>query len=155
MNSAVPDPTAIRGGSGASRFTSKRPSYPGRTLPAVARAAVVIPNWNGIQFLGDCLRSLVGQSHPARIIVVDNASTDGSPERVRAQFPEVTLLPLPHNRGFAGAVNAGIAHALADSVDYVALLNNDAVARPDWLERLIATAEEHPEAGVVTSKLLL
>src|SRR5437764_15342959 len=110
MNSAVPDPTAIRGGSGASRFTSKRPSYPGRsgrhrgvtvfapastTLPAVARAAVVIPNWNGIRFLGDCLRSLVGQSHPARIIVVDNASTDGSPELVRARFPEVTLLSLP------------------------------------------------------------
>jgi GT2 family glycosyltransferase len=121
----------------------------------VARAAVVIPNWNGIQFLGDCLRSLVRQSHPALIIVVDNASTDGSAEQVRSLFPELTLLALPHNRGFAGAVNAGIERALADGVEYVALLNNDAVARPDWLERLVATAEEHPEAGVVTSKLLL
>jgi GT2 family glycosyltransferase len=121
----------------------------------VARAAVVIPNWNGIQFLGDCLASLSGQSHPARIIVVDNASTDGSPEQARANFPAVELLSLPHNRGFAGAVNAGIIHALRDSVDYVALFNNDAVAEPDWLARLIASAEEHPDAGVVTSKLLL
>lgn len=121
----------------------------------MARAAVVIPNWNGIQFLEDCLRSLVGQTHSARIIVVDNGSTDGSQDRVRAHFPELTLLSLPENRGFAGAVNAGIATALDEDVDYVALLNNDALARPDWLERLIATAEEHPEAGVVTSKLLL
>lgn len=87
--------------------------------------------------------------------MVDNASTDGSPEHVRVHFPEVTLLSLPRNRGFAGAVNAGIAHALAEEAEYVALLNNDAVARPDWLARLIATAERHPEAGVVTSKLLL
>ena len=122
---------------------------------AVACAAVVIPNWNGLQFLGDCLRSLAGQSHPAVVIVVDNASTDGSREQVRIRFPEVALLALPHNRGFAGAVNAGIARALAEPVEYVALFNNDAVAEPDWLERLIATAEEHPEAGVVTSKLLL
>lgn len=121
----------------------------------MARAAVVIPNWNGIQFLDDCLRSLNAQSQPADVIVVDNASSDGSAELVRSRFPETTLLSLPSNRGFAGAVNAGINHALADGVDYVALLNNDAVAEPEWLRRLIATAEQYPRAGIVTSKLLL
>jgi GT2 family glycosyltransferase len=124
------------------------------TLLAVVSAAVVIPNWNGAHFLADCLASLAAQSSPARVIVVDNASTDSSAELVRSAFPEVTLLPLARNRGFAGAVNAGIAQALEDEVRYIALLNNDAVAEPDWLERLIATAEEHPEAGIVTSKLL-
>jgi GT2 family glycosyltransferase len=121
----------------------------------VARAAVVIPTWNGAHFLGECLRSLASQTHPAEIIVVDNASTDGSAELVGDRFPKVSLVRLPSNRGFAGAVNVGIDHALRSGVDYIALFNNDAVAEPDWLERLIACAEQHPEAGIVTSKLLL
>lgn len=121
----------------------------------MARAAIVIPSWNGAHFLGECLVSLVAQTHPAEIVVVDNGSTDGTAELVRERFPDVTLLRLSSNHGFAGAVNAGIAPALAGGVDYVALFNNDAVAEPDWLENLIACAEAHPEAGIVTSKLLL
>jgi GT2 family glycosyltransferase len=121
----------------------------------VARAAVVIPSWNGARFLGECLQSLASQTQPADVIVVDNGSTDDSAELVRTRFPEVTVLALKDNRGFAGAVNVGIAHALRAGVDYVALLNNDAVAEPDWLASLIACAEQHPEAGTVTSKLLL
>ena len=114
----------------------------------------MIPNWNGAHFLGDCLGSLVSQTHPAEIIVVDNGSTDGTAELVRERFPGVALVRLNANRGFAGAVNAGISHALADGAEYVALFNNDAVAEPDWLQRLVETAEAHPEAGTVTSKLL-
>jgi GT2 family glycosyltransferase len=121
----------------------------------VARAAVVIPSWNGAHLLGECLRSLAAQTHPAQIIVVDNGSRDGSAELVRSQFPAVTLLSLDSNRGFAGAVNVGIGHALQSEAEYVALLNNDAVAADDWLERLIDCAERHPEAGTVTPKFLL
>lgn len=121
----------------------------------MARAAVVIPSWNGAHFLGECLRSAISQTHPARVIVVDNGSSDGTAELVRTDFPDATLVSLPANQGFAGAVNAGIARALADGADYIALLNNDAVAEADWLERLVACAEQHPEAGIVTSKLLL
>jgi hypothetical protein len=121
----------------------------------VARAAVVIPSWNGVHFLGECLRSLASQTHPADVIVVDNGSHDGTAELVGGEFPGVTVLPLPSNRGFAGAANVGIAHALGAGVDYVALFNNDAVAEPDWLEQLIACAEAHPGAGIVASKLLL
>lgn len=116
---------------------------------------MVIPSWNGAHFLGECLRSLTAQTHPAQIIVVDNGSSDGSGELVSAQFPEVTLLSLEGNRGFAGAVNVGITHALRAGVDYVALLNNDAIAEPDWLERLVDCAQRHPEAGIVTPKFLL
>jgi GT2 family glycosyltransferase len=120
----------------------------------VARAAVVIPSWNGAHFLGECLASLICQTHASEIVVVDNGSTDGTAELVRERFPEVTLLTLASNHGFAGAVNVGVAHALTAGVDYVGLFNNDAVAEPDWLERLIACAEAHPEAGIVTSKFL-
>jgi GT2 family glycosyltransferase len=121
----------------------------------VARAAVVIPSWNGAHLLGGCLASLTAQSHPAQLLVVDNASTDATAELVRGSFPGIRLLSLSSNRGFAGAVNAGITEALRDGVDYVALINNDAVADPDWLAQLIACAEAHPEAGIVTSKFLL
>ncbi len=126
----------------------------GCTLWRVARAVVVIPNWNGAHFLSQCLESLAAQSLSAEVVVVDGASSDGSQELVRSRFPAVELLALERNRGFAGAANAGLQHALARGADYVALLNNDAVAAPDWLERLVAAADEHPEAGTVASKLL-
>lgn len=116
---------------------------------------MVVPNWNGARFLEECLGSLTRQTEPAQIIVVDGASTDGSPQLVAERFQEVTLLVLEGNPGFAGAVNRGIAHALADGVEFVALFNNDAVAEPDWLGRLLATARSHPEAGTVTSKFML
>jgi GT2 family glycosyltransferase len=121
----------------------------------VARAAVVIPTWNGAHFLAGCLASLAEQTHPAQVIVVDNGSRDGTAELVRERFPDVEMVSLDSNRGFAGAVNLGIDRALAGGADYVALLNNDAVADAEWLARLIETAEAHPEAGIVTSKLLL
>src|SRR5579884_129586 len=160
--SAVPAPMEMLAGSGQSRFTCKQPSYrafPDRNFERYPRAvpdvAVVVPNWNGAVFLQDCLGSLACQSHAAWIIVVDGASTDGSRQLVSERFQDVTLLALEENPGFAGAVNRGIAHALADGVEFVALLNNDAVAEPDWLGRLVATARGHPEAGIVTSKFLL
>jgi GT2 family glycosyltransferase len=120
----------------------------------VPRAAVVVPNWNGAHFLGECLDSLQQQTVPGEVIVVDGGSTDGSAELVQERFPRATLLSLPGNLGFAGAANRGIEQAMRNGAEYVALLNNDALAEPDWLARLIATAESHPEAGVVASKLL-
>ena len=121
----------------------------------MADVAVVVPNWNGARFLGDCLQSLTRQSAPAWIIVVDGGSTDGSRELISERFGEVTVVALDGNPGFAGAVNRGIELALAGSAEFVALLNNDAVADPDWLARLLVAARSHPEAGTVTSKLLL
>lgn len=126
-----------------------------RYARAVSEVAVVVPNWNGARFLEACLRSLTEQTEPAQIIVVDGGSTDGSRQLVSESFQGVTLLALEENPGFAGAVNRGIAHALAGGVEFVALLNNDAVAEPDWLGCLLATARSHPEAGTVTSKLML
>lgn len=115
--------------------------------------SVVIPNWNGKHHLALCLPSLAAQDYaPFEIIVVDNGSTDGSVAWLAQAWPEVRVLALPENRGFAAGVNAGIALARGE---YVALLNNDTEAEPDWLSHLVAVAERYPEAGMVASKLML
>ena len=117
--------------------------------------AVVVPSWNGASLLPACLESLLSQHDPApTVIVVDNGSTDGSPELVERDFPGVVLLKQVHNLGFAGGVNVGIHHALAYDARYVALFNNDAVAQPGWLAALTTEADAHPEAGIVTSRLV-
>ncbi len=116
------------------------------------RVAVVIPNWNTRAFLGPCLESLRRQTfRDFETLVVDSASTDGSVGFVEERFPEVRVLALPENRGFSGAVNAGIE---ASSADLVVLLNNDTEQDPGWLEALVRAAERRPEAGLFASKLV-
>jgi len=117
-------------------------------------AAVIVPNWNGLAFLRTCIASLEDQSNHAHMIVVDNGSTDGSLTWLRGQHPGVEVVALPGNAGFAGGVNRGIELALRRGADFVALLNNDAVADRGWLEALRVAADAHPDAGMVTGKLL-
>jgi len=118
----------------------------------VARAAVVIPNWNGERFLPTCLTSLRNQSfRDFETILVDNGSTDGSLTLVASVFPEVGVRALGENSGFSAAANAGIR---ATDAEYVVLLNNDTEQDPGWLETLVRAAEDHPEAGFFASKLV-
>ena len=112
----------------------------------------MVPNWNGERFLSTCLGSLRRQSFERfETVLVDNGSTDASVAFVGRNFPEVRVLPLPENRGFSAAVNAGIRSS--DS-EYVALLNNDTEVDPDWLEALVRAADSYPEAGLFASKLV-
>ncbi|HEX5912511.1 MAG TPA: glycosyltransferase, partial [Rubrobacter sp.] len=98
------------------------------------RVTVVIPNWNGERFLDLCLGSLRNQSFgDFETILVDNGSKDGSLGFTAENYPEVKTINLGMNRGFAGAVNAGIK---ASETAYVALLNNDTEQDPGWLEAL-------------------
>jgi GT2 family glycosyltransferase len=116
-------------------------------------SSVVVPTLNGAHFLEPCLTALTEQTlPPSQVVVVDNGSTDDSVDLVRRRFPEVRLLTFVENRGFAAAMNAGIAEATAP---YVAFLNNDAVAEPTWLEELAACLARHPAGAAATSKLLL
>lgn len=116
------------------------------------RVSVVVPTRNGRSLLDDALGALERQSFSDfETIVVDNASSDGSTELISACHPTVRVVELPENRGFAGAVNAGIRVASGESI---ALLNNDAIPEPDWLEALLACLDRHPRAAAVTSKLL-
>jgi len=115
--------------------------------------SIIIPNWNGAQHLPTCLDSLRRQSYPNfEVVVVDNGSTDGSVELLGQDYPEVKVVALPENRGFAGGVNAGIRKAQGE---LIAVFNNDAEADPRWLEELVAALACHPEAGMATPKVLL
>lgn len=113
--------------------------------------AVVIPNWNGIRYLPECLEALLKQISPSQVIVVDNGSTDGSAGLVEQRFPKVGLIALDRNHGFAGGVNRGITAALERGAEYIVLLNNDAVVGPRWLGELTA-AMEHGD--IAASKIL-
>lgn len=98
------------------------------------KTTVVIPNYNGIDYLRDCLESLKECSYEDfKVIVVDNGSTDGSADMVRESFPEYTLIELTSNTGFAYAVNRGIEAA---DTEYVLLLNNDTKVRQHFVSNL-------------------
>src|SRR5689334_13312211 len=123
--------------------------------PMSPSVSVVLLNWNGWKDTIPCVESLrqLGYAN-VQIVVVDNASTDESEERIRAACPDVTLLQSGANRGFAGGNNVGIRYALEHSADYVWLLNNDTLVRPNTLSALVARAESDPRIGFVGSKIL-
>lgn len=113
--------------------------------------AVVVLSWNGVQLTRETLDSLarcaVPQGWRAQVIVVDNASSDGSPAAIAAEYPSVELIALPENRRFAGGNNIGIERALAAGADAVMLLNNDVQADPALYERLLLALQQDPSAG--------
>ena len=117
------------------------------------KLAIVVLNWNGLEDTRALLRTLercrVPAGWSAEVMVVDNGSTDGSAQRIGAEFPQVDVLALPENLRFAGGNNQGIARALAAGADAIMLLNNDTEADPALLERLLLALEQHPEAGAV------
>lgn len=120
------------------------------TAPLVS---VVIPNWNGMQYLQTCLDALRAQTYPAlELIIVDNASTDGSRAFIARHYPEVRLVVLPENRGFTGACNVGMRAALGT---FVILLNNDTEVVAGWAAAVVDAFERYPDAGMVASKMML
>ncbi len=93
--------------------------------------SVIIVTWNGRSFVEPCLEGLARQRGVTfETILVDNASSDGTAELVRRRFPDVRIVELSENRGFAGGNNAGVREATGE---FVAFLNNDAIPDPDWL----------------------
>ena len=114
--------------------------------------SVIIPNWNGAHHLPVCLDSLRGQTHSdVEVIVVDNASKDAS-LRLLKGYPEVRVLAQKTNLGFTGACNVGLQAA---GGEIRVLLNNDTETDPGWIATIVRTFAEHPEAGLVASKMLL
>jgi GT2 family glycosyltransferase len=115
-------------------------------------AAVVIPSWNGRRWLDGCLESVLAQTRaPDELIVVDNGSTDGTPAHLCERFPDVRVVELGRNTGFAGGANAGLRTA---GTEVVALVNQDVRLQPDWLERTCRALDEAPRAASVATKML-
>jgi len=115
--------------------------------------SVIVVSWNGRDLLRECLYSVrdTGGSLVREIIVVDNASTDGSAEMVATQFPEAILIRLPENLGFARANNIGMQRA---SGSCLALVNSDVVVHPGCFERLNSYLDLHPGVGLVGPKIV-
>ena len=120
---------------------------------------MVIVTWNRLNLLTACLQSLTRQNlnQPFEVVVVDNGSDDGSPEMVLREYGKSTkfrveLIRNPGNRGFCAANNQGFA---ASDSEFVALLNNDAEAEPNWLQKLASAFEGRPAVGMAASKILV
>lgn len=114
---------------------------------------VVIPNYNGIRFLRECLESVLDQEEGTpgyKVVVVDNGSGDGSPELVRKEFPQVALIALDFNTGFCNAVNAGIEEA---QTPYVILLNNDTKSDCGFVRGLYDAIKARPDAFSVSASM--
>lgn len=115
--------------------------------------SIIIVNWNGKTFLQDCLGALREQTYRKfEIILVDNASKDDSVVYVSKCFPEVKIVALQNNLGFAGGNNAGLKIAKGH---YICLLNSDTKACPTWLKNLVRAMDKNPQIGICASKLLI
>lgn len=119
--------------------------------PAVG---VVIVNWNLKDSLRETLKSFRKVNYPdLQIVVSDNASSDGSQDMVRAEFPEVHLLTREKGLGYAKGASIGLEY-LTDQTKYIFSTTNDVEVDPEMISRLVEYAEKNPDAGVVGTKIL-
>jgi GT2 family glycosyltransferase len=114
---------------------------------------VVILNWNGWRDTVECVASVKQTNYPNfQIVVVDNASSDDSEDKIRAAHPDITMLQSGVNRGYAGGNNVGIRHALDSGAPFVWILNNDTTVAPNTLAELVRATSD-PGVGIVGSKI--
>jgi len=116
--------------------------------------AAVVLSWNRREDTIACLRSLAAADPSPHVIVVDNASTDGTSEAVRREFPAMELIENPANLGFAEGNDVGIRRALAQGADHVLVLNNDTEVDVGFLAPLLEEAARRPDAGALSPKIL-
>ncbi len=113
--------------------------------------SIIIVTWNGKKYLGECISSLLNQSYPNfEIILVDNASSDGTTEFVKENYPSVQVIQNSENLGFAKGTNIGILRAKGE---LVALFNQDAIADKDWLVNLVKAIEKSANTAAVAGKV--
>lgn len=98
---------------------------------------IIILNWNGFEMTKECIESFSYVDTPHKLILVDNGSTDGSKEKLEAEFSQHTLIANEKNLGYAGGNNVGIKYALEQQAPYILILNNDTVVAPDLLDNFI------------------
>ena len=115
--------------------------------------SVIIPNYNGKHYLKDCLSALTHQSYKYfEVVIVDNASTDGSVEYIKDYYPRFKIIENSENLGFSKAVNQAVKTTKST---YIAVLNNDTEVHSNWLEEFIIFSKENSNFGSCQSKILL
>lgn len=111
---------------------------------------IVLVNWKGKDVTLECLRSLRDITYGnCRIVVVDNASADGSVHAIRNEFPDVTVLEMPQNLRFAGGSNAGLKYAIEHGAELLLLLNNDTTVDPQFLNAMVSRVLSSSGIGIV------
>ena len=132
----------------------------GTNRPVSPYVAILVNNWNrkdDLLKLFTALQKLDYDRDRYKILLVDNASTDGSVEAVRERFPEVAILQNTENLGSTGGFNSGLRYLLQGTIgdfDYIWLLDNDALAEPAALKELVKVAETDPCIGLVGSRIM-
>lgn len=124
----------------------------------MTRVAIIVLNWNGADDAIECMRSLLSQTLPPTIFLVDNASADDSIRKFEdfiAEQPEgvIQLYQNAKNLGFAGGINTGIIAALDQKFDYIGTLNPDATADSEWVREITSELSTHTGAGIATGIL--
>lgn len=118
------------------------------------RVLIIVLCYNGVDLTLACLASLRALRYPrVDVLVVDNASRDGTATTIRARYPEVALIETGQNLGFAAGNNVGLRYALQHGYDYALLLNNDTEVAPDLLDALIAACSADPTIAVAGPKI--
>ncbi len=116
------------------------------------KVTIIIPNYNGKHFMEPRLQSLSEQTcRDFKVLVVDNASSDGSLEYMSEHYPDIEVISLKKNYGFSKAVNVGIEHS---TTPYVILLNNDTTVDTHYVEEMIKAIEKSPRIFSVSSKMI-
>lgn len=118
------------------------------------KVAIILLNWNGIQDTLECLASVFAIDYPNfDVIVADNGSRDQQGQRIKQQYPQITLIENGGNLGFAEGNNVAIRHALDAGADHVLLLNNDTTIDPAALTGFADAIRRFPEAGIYGAKI--
>jgi len=126
----------------------------GQVLTDIAKIGVILLNWNGGEYTIPCIDSLLsGKTVPWRIIVIDNASSDDSPDRIEKKYPFIRLVRNKKNLGFTAGNNQGIRQLLSDGADYVWVLNNDTIVNPNCLEEFLKAVKSYPDIACFSGKI--
>lgn len=121
---------------------------------AAPRVACIVLTWNAKATVLECVASVSRLTYPnLDLVVVDNASTDGTADAVTRAFPSATVLANDRNLMWSGGNNVGIEYVLSRGADYVLLLNNDVVVHPDLVTELVRAGESDPRIGVLGPKI--
>ncbi|MEE8384843.1 MAG: glycosyltransferase family 2 protein [Dehalococcoidia bacterium] len=131
------------------------PEQPLIDMDLPPRIVIIVLNWNGFADTCECLNSLKRVTYPNHeIVVIDNGSSGDDARRLREMFgPYAKIIANPENLGFAGGCNPGIRRALDGGAEFVLLLNNDVTVDPPFLDRMVATARELPDAAALCPKI--